>query len=118
MRYDGVIQKWVYNCLGVHEVATAYGAILYENIFVIVPGLVFILLVVRFKFCFYLQKSTFVIFYCGLENYSVWHKPFACKFVVLTPVLCLLHIQTSLTFVLLAPFCACVDSKILTVSTT
>ena len=62
MCYDGVIQKWVYNCLGVHEVATTYGAILYENIFVIVPGLVFILLVVRFKFCFTSKRVLLEIF--------------------------------------------------------
>ena len=54
------------------------------NNFVIVPGLVFILLVVRFKFCFTSKRELLENLYCGLENYFVWYKPFACKFVVLT----------------------------------
>ena len=32
MCYNGVVQRWVYNGLGVHEVATTYGAIFYETI--------------------------------------------------------------------------------------
>ena len=63
------------------------------NNFVIVSGLVFILLVVRFKFCFTSKRVLLEIFYCGLENYFVWHKPFAFKFVVL--IACILSASRS-----------------------
>ena len=108
----------MYHGLRVHEVATTYGAIFYENNFIIVPGLVFVLLVVGFKFYFISKRVLLEFFYCGLESYFVWCKPFDCKFVVLTPVLCLFHIQMNLTFILLTPFCVCVESKNLTVPTT